>query len=511
MLFHSKDFLFYFFPLVCVVWLLLISLRKTKVLLAWLTLSSLVFYAYWNPPYIALLVLSILVNYFVGKAIDPNSGRKQKIRFVVLIWGVSGNLLLLAYFKYFNFFASTINEAFQVGWNFEKVILPLAVSFFTFQQVAYLVDSYRGGISDHSLLNYSFFVTFFPQLIAGPIVHHSELIPQVQRQNSYRAIPENFLIGASIFVVGLFKKVVIADSCGELASPLFAQASAGSYFGTADAWTGVLAYTFQIYFDFSGYSDMAIGLARFFGFQLPENFRAPYRATSIIEFWRRWHITLSRFLRDYLYIPMGGNRKGVLMRYRNLFVTMLLGGVWHGAGWTFLVWGGLHGIFLIINTLWRNFLSRLSHLKVQFPGFLAVMCGWILTMSCVVFAWIFFRAETLSSALEILNVMFCGPTKDILTSDVAIKGVAAVFGEFSASYLKWPWLILVLLCCLLLPTTQCYFRNYKPVTGDLVCSSIKLLCWRPNFIHGAIIGLMVFAIIRKYFTLAPTEFLYFNF
>ena len=508
MLFHSTDFLFYFLPAVYVIWLLLINLRKTKVLLAWLIFSSLVFYGYWNPPYVFLLVLSTCANYFTGKIIDPNSGGKQKSRFALLVLGVSGNILLLAYFKYFNFFVSTINEVFQAGWNFEKVILPLAISFFTFQKIAYLVDAYRGDVSEHSFLNFSFFVSFFPQLIAGPIVHHAELIPQVQRQNFYRAIPENFLLGASIFIIGLFKKVVIADSCGELATPLFTQAAANAYFGTVEAWTGVLAYTFQIYFDFSGYSDMAIGVARLFGFQLPENFRAPYRATNMIEFWRRWHITLSRFLKNYLYIPMGGNRKGVVMRYRNLFVTMLLSGLWHGAGWTFLVWGGLHGFFLVINTLWK---SSFSNLKIPIPKILLTFCGWFLTMSWVVFAWIFFRAESLSSALEIIKVMFCGPTKDIWASDVATKGVGAVFGEFAASYLKWPWLIFALLCCLLLPTTQCYFRNFKPVIGDLVCSSPKLLCWRPNFTHGAIIGLMLFVIIRKYFTLAPTEFLYFNF
>jgi D-alanyl-lipoteichoic acid acyltransferase DltB (MBOAT superfamily) len=511
MLFHSKEFLFYFLPAVFLGWLALQLCRSTKAALVWLTISSLVFYAYWNPPYVTLLISSILANFYLGKFVDPQSGKSQQTRFFVLSIGIVGNLFLLGYFKYFNFFVSTINNVFQAGWNFEKVILPLAVSFFTFQQIAYLVDSYRGQTSEHSFLKYSFFVSFFPQLIAGPIIHHSEVIPQLERKISIRLIPENLLVGISIFVVGLFKKVVIADSCGELASPLFEQAGADSYFGKPEAWTGVLAYTFQIYFDFSGYSDMAIGLSRLFGIQLPENFRAPYRATSIVEFWRRWHITLSRFLRDYLYIPLGGNRRGVFMRYRNLFVTMLLGGLWHGAGWTFLVWGGLHGLFLIVNTLWKSFRVHFSKLKLPVPEFLGVALGWILTMSCVIFAWIFFRAESFSSALEILKVMFYGPTKDIWASDVATKGLGAVFGEFAASYFKWPWLIFVFILTILLPTTQCYFRNFKPVIGEMNCRSPEWLCWRPCLIHGTIIGLMIFAIMRKYYTLAPTEFLYFNF
>jgi len=501
MLFHSKEFLLFFLPGTFLVWLCLTLLGRSRLALGWLTIASLVFYAYWNPTYLAILLASLAWNFNFGKLVDPAFGRPSRARNLILWIGVAANLLLLGYFKYANFFVDTINAVFDPDWNFEKVILPLAISFYTFQQIAYLVDSYRGKAPGHSFLDYVFFVAFFPQLIAGPIVHHAEMLSQTRVRLQSTSIPGNVVTGLSIFVVGLFKKMVLADSCGELANPFFTAVSEGEQFSAGTSWCAVLAYGFQIYFDFSGYSDMAIGLARIFGFRLPENFRAPYRATSIIEFWRRWHITLSRFLRDYLYIPLGGNRHGTLLRYRNLMLTMLLGGLWHGAGWNFVFWGGLHGLYLSVNHLWirrrSKFVPSSDHSARVHQVF-----SWSLAMFCVLIAWVFFRADSLKSAFVILGSMFgieSGPLS-----------FTSTLGPAWRSYLLRPWLLSLELIVLLAPTTQSYFRISRPTLEN---ASVKPTwwCWRPGFLHGIVIGLLLIPVARRYFSLSPTEFLYFNF
>jgi D-alanyl-lipoteichoic acid acyltransferase DltB (MBOAT superfamily) len=517
MLFHSKEFLFYFLPIVFLGWSLLILWKKTHFALVWLTISSLVFYAYWNPIYLILLAISLLTNFQIGKMVDPASGWRQKTRLLFLVGGLLVNLLALGYFKYFNFFVTNINELFKLGWTFEKVILPLAISFFTFQQIAYLVDSYRRKVNEHSLLNYAFFVCFFPQLIAGPIVHHSEIFSQITSPYPQENFCTNLIGGLSVFLVGLFKKVGLADSCGELVAPIFDSPLHMFSLSTPDAWAGVLAYTFQIYFDFSGYSDMAIGIGLLFGIRLPENFCSPYRATNMIDFWRRWHITLSKFLRDYLYIPLGGNRRGILIRYRNLMITMLLGGIWHGAGWTFLVWGALHGFYLTINHLWRDYRPLRN---ISFPPFARSTCGWLVTFSCVLFAWVFFRAPDLDSALSVAGS---------LIGVAAERPALLMTGDFATSYLKWPFLVLMLAISLGLPNTQTYFRRFlqaQPVPSEsdeletrsaFVSKNRRFwlrfdcLAWRPDVIHGVMIGFLLFFVIRKYYSLAPTSFLYFNF
>ena len=282
------------------------------------------FYAYWDARYLPLLLVSILFNYTVGSLIERH---KSKLGLII---GVTVNLSLLTYFKYTNFFLSSFNEMFQTAIYVPKIILPLGISFFTFTQIAYLVDAYRGETQRYSLLTYSLFVTVFPHLIAGPILYHKNMIPQFSKLKNYVFTHKNMALGAAFFSVGLFKKVMIADSLAPWAKVVFDNAGMVSFI---EAWAGALAYTFQLYFDFSGYSEMAIGLGLMFNFKLPVNFNSPYKATSIIEFWRRWHITLSEFLRNYLYIPLGGNRNGQYGRMRNLLITMLLGGLWHGAGW----------------------------------------------------------------------------------------------------------------------------------------------------------------------------------
>ena len=342
MLFSSFIFILLFLPATLLGWHIASRVAGGRFVLGVLVVASLFFYGWWNPAYLALLLVSITGNYVLGLMLHQD----QQSR-IHLAAGITFNLGLLGYFKYAEFFSIGGTE--YGSWRLEDVALPLAISFFTFQQIAYLVDVYRGESAERDPLRYVLFVSFFPQLIAGPIVHHKEMLPQFLGMGRTGVTSRNLAIGGSIFLLGLGKKVLIADSLGGFADPMFNAVTAGVDPTLFEAWGVTLAYTFQIYFDFSGYSDMAIGLGAMFGLRLPINFNSPYKATSIIDFWRRWHMTLSRFLRDYLYIPLGGSRRNVPGRYVNLMIVMLLGGLWHGAGWTFILWGGVHGIYLVIN------------------------------------------------------------------------------------------------------------------------------------------------------------------
>jgi alginate O-acetyltransferase complex protein AlgI len=399
-LFNSYTFLFCFLPIVLAGYLLL---RRRSIPLwpiAWLVLASLVYYSWWQPVYLLLLLFSVAVNYGFGKLIIDGGLSRSQSR-AVLTTGIIFNLCLLGYFKYAGFFVANVDELLGAGWLVPNIILPIGISFITFQKIAFLVDAHRGLVRNFTLLNYAFFVTFFPQLIAGPITHHAEIMPQIA--SSQRREPAaDLAIGISIFVVGLFKKVVIADSLAVYADAGYSMLKAGDPLDSASAWVTVLCYSFQLYYDFSGYSDMAVGLARMFGFRLPVNFYSPYKSTSIIDFWRRWHITLSRFLRDYLYIPLGGNRHGAIRRYVNLGIVMLLGGFWHGANWTFVVWGGAHGLMLGVNHAWRAIpVSTSSVFKTRAAEGIAAL----LTFVAVTLAWIPFRANSLSNAGTMLSYL----------------------------------------------------------------------------------------------------------
>ncbi len=321
----------------------------------------------------------------------------------LLIVAITLNLALLAYYKYANFFVSSINAVAGSSWSLGEIILPLGISFFTFTQIAFLVDVYQGKVKEQNFIRYVLFVTYFPHLIAGPVLHHQEMMPQFAHPATFKFNQTTFMLGMTIFVLGLAKKVLLADSLAEFPSPIFAAVAAGGQPAVLEAWIGSLSYTLQLYFDFSGYSDMAIGISLMFNVRLPLNFNSPYKSASIIEFWRRWHMTLSRFLRDYLYIPLGGSRHGKARRYLNLAATMLLGGLWHGAAWTFVIWGGLHGIYLIINHAWRAFKQRLG---LGDGGVLMRLLSIALTFLAVVVAWVFFRADSYSSALAMLSGMF---------------------------------------------------------------------------------------------------------
>jgi len=369
------------------------SLSKYAIL--WLVVSSLFFYGWWNPAYLGLILLSVVVNYFTGISISKfNASRDSVNSYRCLVLGVLFNLSLLGFFKYNVFFINTVNDVFSVEWHFYYVILPIGISFFTLQQIAYLIDTRRNETSEHNFLQYTLFVVFFPQLIAGPIVHHKQMLPQFLNAETYHPAFKNIAIGLSIFTIGLFKKVVLADNLADYVSPVFSMAEAGQAISFFQAWTATLAYSLQLYFDFSGYSDMAIGLARIFGIILPLNFYSPYKATSVIDFWRRWHITLSQFLRDYVYIYLGGNKRGNARRLINIMLTMLVGGLWHGAAWTFVAWGALHGFYIIINHLWRMLRgpTKSSWWRVWLSrGF---------TFLLISLAWVLFRAESFEAAIE---------------------------------------------------------------------------------------------------------------
>ncbi len=465
MLFNSFEFIFVFFPVCVLGYFLCARYLSLEYALGFLVLGSLFFYAWWEPVYLLLILFSIGFNYLVGRRVADTGAQ---VRRGTLIFGVAVNLGLLGYFKYANFFVDNLNTVLGTDWDIGRVFLPLAISFFTFQQISYLVDAYRGKTSEYNFLHYSLFVCFFPQLIAGPIVHHKEILPQFMRGDNLSPRWSNFAVGISIFAIGLFKKTVIADSLSAYVVPVYDGGAEVDFFR---AWGSTLAYTFQLYFDFSGYSDMAIGAARVFGVRLPVNFFSPYKATSIIDFWRRWHITLSRFLRDYLYIALGGNRKGRTRRYVNLFLTMLLGGLWHGAGWPFVIWGGLHGSYLMLNHGWRHLLER-AGLDLSDSGAYRA-ASWLVTFIAVIFAWVYFRAPTLEQGNEIVMAML-GMAGFEIPAGILVRagglgawmtdmGVVAAQGGGTALVANYLWVVVAGSAAVLLPNVAQIFHRYDPV------------------------------------------------
>jgi alginate O-acetyltransferase complex protein AlgI len=400
-LFNSYPFVFLFLPAALAGFFALGRLGG-RAAAAWLTVLSLIFYGYWDIRYLALLLGSILVNYAAGRALyELRRGGRQRATSALLAASIAANLIVLGYFKYMDFFLASFGAAFGTGWQPFDIILPLGISFFTFTQITFLVDTARGEVREFNPLHYALFVSYFPHLIAGPILHHREMMPQFRDAATYRPQAENFAVGLSFFAIGLAKKCLLADGFAPDAAQAFGMAQQGHVPPMLIAWKGVLAYTLQLYFDFSGYSDMAVGLSRLFGIRLPYNFASPYQAANIIDFWRRWHMTLSRFLRDYLYIPLGGNRRGPARRYVNLMLTMLLGGLWHGASWTFVIWGGLHGLYLIANHGWQ--VVKPERLLRCLPSGLRRGTAIALTFAAVGLAWIFFRAADLGAAMRMLE------------------------------------------------------------------------------------------------------------
>ena len=394
MLFNSYPFIFLFLPVALAGYFALGRLGNLAAVI-WLALASLAFYSFSNWPFVALLLASIAFNYGIGWLLIERRLR-DRTRLAVATVGIAGDLVVLGIFKYGGFLAANLNAVFSIRFTVD-ILLPVGISFYTFTQIAFLVDAFRGKVARYRLPHYALFVTYFPHLIAGPILHHRDMIPQFESAQAKRPDPHLILCGVIIFAIGLFKKTCLADGIQPMVSLAFG-ASTSSF---DQAWIGALAYTFQLYFDFSGYSDMAIGISLMFGVFLPLNFNSPYKARNIIDFWRRWHMTLSQFLRDYLYIPLGGNRHGRILRYVNLMLTMALGGLWHGAAWTFVIWGVLHGAYLCINHAWNHFGPAVA------PRFAPAANGaaFVLTFLSVVVAWVFFRADSLASAMYVLARM----------------------------------------------------------------------------------------------------------
>jgi alginate O-acetyltransferase complex protein AlgI len=383
MLFNSYEFLFAYLPVVFVLFFA-IGKKNHQSAASFLGLASLFFYAWFSIEALPILLGSIVINYLFGLKIST-TGKKHWLSIAVIF-----NLAVLSFFKYVNFFIDNANFVLPSTNSITPldIALPIGISFFTFTQIAFLVDCYQGKVKEKNFVHYLLFVTYFPHLIAGPVLHHAQMMPQFAKKETYSLDYEKIGLGILIFTIGLAKKILIANPLGEYADSFFNGIDSSSSPSFANAWLGTLAYTFQIYFDFSGYTDMAIGISLLFGIHLPINFNAPYQATNIIEFWRRWHISLSNFLRDYLYIPLGGNKKGVSQRYTNLMITMILGGLWHGANWTFILWGLAHGLLLSWNHFWRSLaISQAFNIKLFKPIF------WTLTFIAICFTWVLFRVE----------------------------------------------------------------------------------------------------------------------
>jgi alginate O-acetyltransferase complex protein AlgI len=390
-LFNSYEYMFLFLPVTLGVYFLLNNRKLTTAATAWLVFASLFFYSWWNVKYLALIGGSIIFNFSVGTALRKQDAARHVSRKAVLVAGIVGNVALLGYYKYTDFFIQNLDRL--TGWQvaLQHIVLPLGISFFTFTQIAFLVDTHAGRAREYDFLRYALFVSFFPHLLAGPIIHHKEMMPQFA--NLRRRVPDyrNIAPGLFLFFLGLFKKVVIADALAPVATFGFDHATKLTLI---EAWVTSLSYTLQLYFDFSAYTDMALGASRMFNIILPVNFNSPYKSLNIADFWRRWHITLSRFLRDYVYIPLGGNRAGTATTYRNLMATFLVGGIWHGAGWTFVFWGFLHGAATVLHRAWERLGIRMHH-----------VLAWFITFNFVNVAWVFFRAKTWHAALKVLAGM----------------------------------------------------------------------------------------------------------
>ena len=490
MLFTSALFAWVYLPIVLAGFFVIGKWSERSAAL-WLFLASLVFYAAWMPEFTLLLLVSITFNYVVGQRIGALRSKAW------LTFGVATNLLLLAYFKYAGFLLSNINALAGTEWSLGQIVLPIGISFFTFTQIAFLVDSYAKGVREPSFVHYGLFVTYFPHLVAGPVLHHAQMMPQFARAETYRFNFTNLGIGLGIFALGLFKKVVLADGVSPYADAVFDGAEQGSAPTTEEAWLGALAYTLQLYFDFSGYSDMAVGLSWMLNIRLPFNFNSPYLATNISEFWRRWHMSLSAFLRDYLYIALGGNRRGDVRRYANLLTTMILGGLWHGASWSFVLWGTLHGLYLVIQQMWSRLRGTSDLPRAQPSGARSMVfkiLSWVLTMLCVVFAWVLFRSPSLDGATAIYAA---------LLSLVPTESGTVLWNAGLHASTGW-WI------CAFLTLVALWPRNSNEL-GISLRTLVQGREARVAFVTGASVALVALLILLNNSRGVAGAFIYFNF
>lgn len=481
MLFNSVVFILLFLPITYFVYFYLNNKRLILGARTWLVAASLFFYGYWKISYLPIILASIAFNFIIGSAIVKSPKNSRINRKFVLILGIIANIAMLGYYKYTDFIIDNVNYLTGSNFTLPHIILPLAISFFTFQQITYLVDSYKGLTKEYDFLTYALFVTFFPQLIAGPIVHHKEMIPQFDTVSNLKIKYKNVASGLFIFLIGLFKKVVIADFVAQTATIGFDQAE---NLNMVAAWVTSLSYTIQLYYDFSGYCDMAIGAALIFNIKLPLNFNSPYKATNIQDFWRRWHMTLSRFLRDYIYIPLGGNRYGINRQCLNLFAVFVIGGIWHGANWTFVIWGVLHGVAAVIHRLWQ-----LTGVKLN------KYLSWFITFNFVNIAWIFFRAKDFASANKVLSGMFNVKSMIDLTS-YKLKFLLA---EINARSINLDYVIIALLIAFVA------YNSFELLTR------FKINSYTKSWIYGILMGISFIVLLAKIIFIPYSEFIYFNF
>lgn len=473
-----------FLPVSLILYFIFNRIFSKRVGVAWLVLVSLFFYSYWNIKYLPLILVSIIVNYLTGSTLSRQAADDAPHRRTLLLLGLCFNLGLLGYYKYTDFFIGNLNH---LGTHLVllHIILPLGISFFTFTQIAYLVDAYRGEVREYSLLNYALFVTFFPHLLAGPIIHHREMMPQFAAEDNKGINYENLSRGLLLLTVGLFKKVIIADAFAVWANYGFDTAASLTLL---EAWITSLSYTLQLYFDFSAYTDMAIGSALMFNIRLPINFNSPYKSLSIQEFWRRWHMTLSRFLRDYIYIPLGGNQRGQAAIYRNVIITFLLGGLWHGAAWTFVFWGFLHGLALAINRAWHRLGFKMNK-----------VLAWFITFNFVNIAWVFFRAKSWEDAGKILSGMLglhgISLPASLGGSLAFLSAFGVKFGAFNMA-IDLKWAVLVLAGAMLVVLTM---QNSMEMEARL----------RPTPVYALLAATAALAAIFNLSNI--TQFIYFNF
>lgn len=482
MLFNSAEYILFFVPIVLIVYFFLNKKHLVAGATVWLVVASLFFYGYLNPTYLLPLILSsICFNFAVGSGLNNLRFNSKISKKSLLIFGIVGNLLLLGYFKYMDFFIGNINALFHSSLNLLHIALPLGISFFTFTQIAYLVDSYQGKTKEYDFLNYALFVTFFPHLVAGPIIHHSEMMPQFYKLKNKFINWKNLSQGLFLFLIGLFKKVIVADSLSKCVGMGFESIGTLS---CMEAWVSVLSYTFQIYYDFSGYTDMALGIAKMFNIDLPQNFNNPYIAIDIQDFWRRWHMTLSRFLRDYLYFPLGGSKKGEIRTYINIMIVFFLCGMWHGASWMFIIWGTMHGVASMINRLWKK-------TNIELPKWLS----WVITFSFVNFAWVFFRAKNLTVAKHMIKSL-------IGLNGFAIPKIYGLRVQYSPDISlinNWQTLMLFAIPLLIIIIFIKFFHEIPKNLKPNICYSIFML---------------ILYLITMFKVLSPTyssAFIYYNF
>jgi alginate O-acetyltransferase complex protein AlgI len=514
MLFSSWQFIFLFLPVTLLVFFLsparLGNFRKL-----WLFATSLFFYGYWKVEYIPLLLFSIGFNYAIAEGLSRFAGRRFSVHLVTL--GVVLNLSLLGYYKYTNFICDVLSTVSPFKVDRFNIELPLAISFFTFTQIGYLVDVYRDRKLHYNFFDYSLFVVFFPHLIAGPIVRHWEIIPQLT-QKEIKASTSDLAAGWTLFLLGLFKKLFLADAISIPATAIFGAAENGLSTNFLDAWLGTIAFALQIYFDFSGYSDMAIGLARMFGIKFPCNFNSPYKSDSIVEFWKRWHITLTRFFREYLYFPLGGNRCGKVRQVFNIMITMLLSGLWHGAGVTFIIWGALHGFYLVVAHQWQGWRKRTGW--TNNPRWYRTVATAV-TLFFVLISWVYFKVSDLHKANHFTATMLGGhgltmsvealPKSSFLGKTWLLIGGRMVADTAKLDSYTWTLELIGVLAlfALVFPNSQQLLVSYEPIFETVHTSGWFKL--RLNAATGLLLGILFYGVIRTFFVSAPSPFLYFNF